>query len=193
MWSFGSCNTAGWSSIFAFLWLKIFVSLVIVTRYFPSRVLMNFSLSLSGMHTGCSSHALKFSEFVFLLDEASTKCGHPSLLIWLCTSLSAGVPRLRHVWWSLLALFHSRVSRTSGTDASAAYSWSLHASFFFSLSSQVRLLEICIIVPDDCAALYSRSGVGMFRTLLRVIVWIICAYLCTCGVSTVFCATLITS
>ena len=31
----------------------------------------------------------------------STWCGYPSFLIWLCTSLSASTPRLRHVWWSL--------------------------------------------------------------------------------------------
>ena len=38
---------------------------------------------------------------VFLLDEAPTRCGYPSLFSWLCTSLSAGLPR-----WSFLALFH---------------------------------------------------------------------------------------
>ena len=64
-------------------------------------------LSLSGMHAGCSSHA-SWILLCAVSHEASTKCVNPSFLVWLCTSLSAGVPRLRHVWWSLLALFHSR-------------------------------------------------------------------------------------
>ena len=38
---------------------------------------------------------------VFLLGEASTRCGYPSLLTWLCTSMSAGLPR-----WNFLVLFH---------------------------------------------------------------------------------------
>ena len=100
-----SCLSVVW-----FLWLKLLhvcflqheflLSLSHATA--PSRVLMTFSLS--GMHAGCSSHAFDCCELVFLLDEASTECGYPSFLTWLCTSLSAGTPRLRHVWWSLLAL-----------------------------------------------------------------------------------------
>ena len=61
----------------------------------------------------------------------------PSLLTWLCTSLSAGVPRLVE----------------------------LACSLSLSLSHQARLLEICNIVPGDyAAAICSRSGVGMFWT-----------------------------
>ena len=41
------------------------------------------------------------------MDEVSTKCEYPFFLIWLCTSLLAGTPRRRHVWWSLIAFFFS--------------------------------------------------------------------------------------
>ena len=40
-------------------------------------------------------------------------------------------------------------------------------------------------------AVCSRSGFNMFQTLLRVIVWAICAHFCTCGVTAVCCTTLI--
>ena len=42
------------------------------------------------------------------------------------------------------------------------------------------LLEVCNILPGDCAAVCSRLGFGMFGTLLRVIVWAICAYPLSC-------------
>ena len=41
-------------------------------------------------------------------------------LTWLSAPRSVGTPRLRHVWWSLLALLHTRASCTSGTVSSAA-------------------------------------------------------------------------
>ena len=53
----------------------------------------------------------------------------PSLLTWLCTSLSAGLPR-----WSLLLSYHSRASSTSGTDSSAAYTWSFSRSLSLKLA-----------------------------------------------------------
>ena len=59
--------------------------------------------------------------------------------------------------------------------------------------SQARWLEICNTQPGDCASVCSRSGIGMFWTLLRVIVWVICASHGTCGVAAVFCAALISS
>ena len=108
---------------------------------------MTLSLSLSGMH-------------VVLLDEASTKCRYPSFLIWLC-ALSAGTPRLRHVWWSLLALFHSRASSTSGTDSSLPILGAFLHPFSLPLSSQTRLL-ICNTGPGDCtnsSVVCSRSEV----------------------------------
>ena len=88
---------------------------------------------------GEDSECLHFSFLLctaFLLDEASTKCGYPSLLTWRCTSLSAGLP-----WWSFLALFHSRASCTSGTDSSAAHPCCVELfTISFSLS-QARLLS----------------------------------------------------
>ena len=53
----------------------------------------------------------------------------PFLLTWLCTSLSAGLPR-----WSLLLSYHSRASSTSGTDSSAAYPWSFSRSLSLKLA-----------------------------------------------------------
>ena len=76
------------------------------------------------------------------------------------------------------------------------------------------------IAPGDCAAVWSRSGqhctwrlrccllichctstasvcsksvIGVFWTLLRVLVWVVCASHGTCGVAAVFCAILISS
>ena len=66
-------------------------------------------------------------------------------------------------------------------------------SYRFLSLSQARQLEICNIEPGDCAAVCSKSGIGMFWTLLRVIIGAIRAYLCTCVVTAVFCATLISS
>ena len=53
----------------------------------------------------------------------------PSLLTWLCASLSAGLPR-----WSLLLSCHSRASGTSGTDSSTAYPWSISRSHSLKLA-----------------------------------------------------------
>ena len=99
----------------------------------------------------------------FLLDEASTKCGYPSLLTWLCTSLSAGLPR-----WSFLALFHSRASSTSGTDYSASYPccvWSFSRCPSLSLELVCCRPEICNIVSGDNATVCSRSGVSTHVTI----------------------------
>ena len=79
--------------------------------------------------------------------------------------------------------------------------WSCSRSLSLSLSLKLVCcrLEICNIGPSDCAAsvdcaaVCSRSGIGMFWTLLRVIVWAICTSHGTRGVTTAFCATLISS
>ena len=73
-------------------------------------------------------------ELVFLLNGVSSSLLRPSLLFWLGTSLSAGLPR-----WSLLLSYLSRASGTSGTDSSAACPWSFSRSF-----SQALWLEICV-------------------------------------------------
>ena len=124
---------------------------------------------------------------VFLLDDASTRCGYPSLLTWLCTSLSAGLPR-----WSFLALFHSHASSTSGTDSSASYPccvWSFSRSLSLSLKLVCCRLEICNIVPGDCRLRCCLLEVGC-RHVLDLAV---SHRLDLCGVTTVFCATLINS
>ena len=60
-------------------------------------------------------------------------------------------------------------------------------SFSRSLSlSQARLLSARHLQ-------HRTSGFGMFWTLLRDIIWVVCAHFCTCGVTAVFCATLISS
>ena len=59
------------------------------------------------------------------------------------------------------------------------------------LLSHARRLEICHSTPGDFAAVSSRSGIGMFWTLLRVLSWVICASHGTYVVPTVFWATLI--
>ena len=85
----------------------------------------------------------------------------PSLLTWLCTSLSAGLPR-----WSRLLSYHSRASGTSGTGSSAVYPLEL-----FTLSfSQARRLEICNLKTGDCASVCSRSGTNKIWTL-GVTIW----------------------
>ena len=62
------------------------------------------SLSLACMRAAVPSF-LNFavrSSFCWMRPQENAD---PFFLTWLCTSLSAGVPRLRHVWWSFLALF----------------------------------------------------------------------------------------
>ena len=139
-WSIGSSGIAGRVSLSSgfFDWKSLFI--LSVSHATSLHVFWwLFSLSLA-----CTRAAVP-TLFEFLLctvcHEASTKCGNPSFLVWLCTSLSAGVPRLRHVWWSLLALFHSRAWSTSGTDSSAAH---LCCGELFTLSfsfSHARLLS----------------------------------------------------
>ena len=108
----------------------------------------------------------------------------PSLLTWLCTSLSAGLPR-----WSFLALTTLVLQARLAPFPRLPILGAFHALFL----SQARRLEICNILPGNCASVCSRSGIGMFWTLLRVIVWVICASHGTCGVAAVFCATFISS
>ena len=65
-------------------------------------------------------------------------------------------------------LTSSRASSTSGTVSSAAYPFCVELlTLSYHILSQARRLEICNIEPGDCAAVCSRSGIGMFWTLLR--------------------------
>ena len=141
-----------------------------------------FSLAL---HAGCSSHAFEFvptslcaecgSVFSFLcLLLSSVFLQNAAVFVDLALYLAAGLPR-----WSFLALF---LSNSPARDLQHV-SWRL----------RFCLLQVGITAPGDCVAVCSRSGIGMFWTLLRVIVWVICAFHGTCGVAAVFCATLISS
>ena len=163
--------------------------LVIVARHFPSRALMTFSLAL---HEGCSSHALELCRSVFLLNAAV----FVDLALYLAVCGLASV----ELSCSLTTLvLQARLAPSPRLPILGAF----HALFL----SQARRLEICNIqpvncasvcsrsaftAPGNCAAVCSRSGIGMFWTLLRVIVWVICASHDTCGVAAV-CATLISS
>ena len=81
----------------------------------------------------------------------------PSLLPWLCTSLSAGFAA---VGWSFPALLpKSRASSTSGTVSSAACPCCVELlTLSYHILSQARRLEICNIEPGDCAAVCSGCG-----------------------------------
>ena len=75
-------------------------------------------------------HWMRINVFSFLFTCccAQSFCWmRPSWLTWLCTSLSAG---FASVWWSFLALFHSRASSTKGAVSSAASPWSLFHALF---------------------------------------------------------------
>ena len=122
---------------------------------------------------------------VFLLNA------DPSLLTWLCTLLSAGLPRwtflallplscFKHAWHRFLGC-RSLLCRAVRALFQFFQARLLSARDLQHLTSRLRccLLEVCIIAPGDCAAVCSRLGFSMFGTLLRVIVWAICAYLCT--------------
>ena len=89
----------------------------------------------------------------------------PSLLTWLRTSLSAGLPR-----WSFLALlplscFKHNWHRFLGCPSL------LCGAVSRSLSLALKLVccrfEICNIVPGDCAAVCSRSASLHLVTELR--------------------------
>ena len=114
----------------------------------------------------------------------------PSLLTWLRNLAVGGVC----FGGASFLSHHSRASSASGTGSSAAYPCCVD---LFSLSLSLKLvccqLDICNILLGACAAVCSMWCFGIFWTLLRVIVWAICAYLCTCGVTAVFCPTLFPS
>ena len=105
----------------------------------------------------------------------------PSLLTWLATSLSAGLPR-----WSLLLSYHSRASSTSGTVSLAACPWSFSRSLSLKLAgSRFATYNLATALLSArgrhslhlAAELLSARGRGINKiwTLLRVIVWVICA------------------
>ena len=91
----------------------------------------------------------------------------PSFPTWLCVPRSGGTSQLRHVWWSFLALFRSRASRTSGTVASAADPDSF--SRVFSLWSEsvaihrVPGCSFCSFSISFCAV------IGIFDDLVGVL------------------------
>ena len=122
----------------------------------------------------------------------------PSLLTWLCTSLSAACLGLVEL---SCPLTQSRASSTSGTVSSAAYPCCVELlTISYHILSQARRLEISNVEPGDCAAVCSRSAslhlasallsalsqASKIGTSLRVIVWVICASHGTCGVAAVF-------
>ena len=82
----------------------------------------------------------------------------PSWLTWLCTSLSAGLPR-----WSFLVLLPLSLKLAGSRSATLNLAAALLSA---------RGLHPC---TGNCAAVCSRSGIGMFWTLLRVLIWVICA------------------
>ena len=102
-------------SLVWFFSLKISVCLVTVTRYFPSRVFMTFSLAL---HAGATHPRFDLCRSVFLLDAdirllfllfvaVQSFCWmRPSLMTWLCTLLSAAC-----LGGAFLLSYHSRASK----------------------------------------------------------------------------------
>ena len=125
--------------------------------------------------TSCIARGLQFPRLcillktVFLLNEASLerllfslRCivfllnADPSLLTWLCTSLSPGLPR-----WSFLALLstlvlQARLAPIPRLPILAVWSCSRSLSLFLKLVC--CRLEICNILPGDCAAVCSKSA-----------------------------------
>ena len=112
---------------------------------------------------------------------------NPSALTWLCNSLSAG---FASVWWSFLALSHSCFTHVwhRFLGCLSLLCRAFHA-FSFTSSSSARdlqrrtwrlrccLLEV-VYQPYSRPCRESSSG---------------SSYLCTCGVTTVFCVPLINS
>ena len=89
----------------------------------------------------------------------------PSLLTWLCILLSAGLPR-----WCFLALlplscFKRVWHRFLGCPILVV--WSCSRSLSLSLKLVFCRLEICNILPGDCAAVCSRSASLYPATELR--------------------------
>ena len=130
---------------------------------------------------------MRISVFPFLSACCRARCFfwmRPSLLTWLCTSLSACLPR-----WSFLALLPYSCFKRVWHRFLGCLSLELFTLYF----SQARRLEISNIHPGDFAAVCSRSGINKIWTLLRVIVWVICASHGTWRVAAACCATLISS
>ena len=98
----------------------------------------------------------------------------PSLLTWLCTSLSAG---FASVGWSFPALSpQSRAPSTSGTVSSAAYPCCMELlTLSHHILSQARRLEICNIEPGDCAAVCSRSVAASHHRDPLCFSWHVCS------------------
>ena len=88
--------------------------LVTVARYFPSRVLMTFYQSV--LHTAVSTHLNSAIRTVFLLDEASARCGSVFSDLALCLAVGGHASDMSG---GAFLLSHSRFSSTSGTDSSS--------------------------------------------------------------------------
>ena len=168
-------------------------SLVVVTCFEISfalrsdataRLILDASLSLA-LHAGCRSHAFE----LFEISSFSDKRLLFSLYLLLCTVFLLNAAVLVD-----LALYLAVGGLCLGLlELSCSLSLScfkhVRHRFFGCLSlepfscslspSQARRLEVGITAPGDRAAVCSRSGVGMFRTLLRVTVWITCT-VCAC-------------
>ena len=138
------------------------------------------------------------------------KCGYSSSLIWLCTSLSVGVLHLRRVLWSLRSLSLSCFKHV----------W---YRFFGCLSLLCGGFRALFLLLSSSSVVGSRSATSYPATALRLSrrsaslhlatellsargqasacsgpccessSGFICTYLGTCGVTTVFCVTLINS
>ena len=80
----------------------------------------------------------------------------PSLLTWLRTSLSAGLPRWSFVALLPLSCFKHVWHRFLGCLSFLCGAVLAHLSL--SLKLVCCRLEICTIVPGDCAAVCSRSA-----------------------------------
>ena len=124
-----------------------------------------FSLAL---HADNNSHAFEEFEtssfiwmliplfsFLFICCCAQSHC-------WMCPS------RLTQpIWQNFLALFHSRTSFSAASPFMNSFSLQ-HGTWRLCCC----LLKVGITAPGDWTAIWSKSGVGMFWTLLRTIVWI---------------------
>ena len=134
--------------------------------------------------------------FRIVLISLSAGCGIPSLMTWLCTSLSAGLPR-----WSLLLSSRYRASGTSGTDSSAAYPWpwsfsrSLSLKLAGSRSATNNLLEVGMHCPWrlSCCLLDGGHQQSLDFAASHHLGHLCFSWHLCCNSTTVFCAALTSS
>ena len=114
---------------------------------------------------------MRFSFLLVAVHGLSGECS-PSLLTWLCTSLSAGV------WWSFLALFHSLsgssvVCSRSATSYLATARLSARGLHHCIRRLSCALLEVRLRYVLDFAASH-RLG----HLYLTCHLWSQCSFLC---------------